>query len=192
MRRRAEAARRKRIDHVFVKADDNSNGKITIQQVLRIYEVNGEVVDDELIKTVTNLADKDGMVTKMNFMVFAFSTHLCKEDPQELKEQLEKKVEKGEKFHSATASKKHQAPPKRNSDAGKLADKASIVFEKFDLNKDGYLSRDEFCELMKDVPRDQANRIFNFSASTRFGGDGRRISIEQFRALLNSTRRLIE
>ena len=51
------------------------------------------------------------------------------------KEQLEKKVEKGEKFHPATASKKHQAPPKRNSDAGKLADKASIVFEKFDLNK---------------------------------------------------------
>ena len=44
MRRRAEAARRKRIDHVFVKADDNSNGKITIQQILRIYEVNGEVI----------------------------------------------------------------------------------------------------------------------------------------------------
>ena len=41
-------------------------------------------MDDELIKSVTNLADKDGMVTKMNFMVFAFSTHLCKEDPQEL------------------------------------------------------------------------------------------------------------
>ena len=41
-------------------------------------------MDDELIKSVTNLADKDGMITKMNFMVFAFSTHLCKEDPQEL------------------------------------------------------------------------------------------------------------
>ena len=48
MRRRAEAARRKRIDHVFVKADDNSNGKITIQQILRIYEVNGEVTSHEL------------------------------------------------------------------------------------------------------------------------------------------------
>ena len=41
-------------------------------------------MDDDLIKSVTNLADKDGMITKMNFMVFAFSTHLCKEDPQEL------------------------------------------------------------------------------------------------------------
>ena len=43
MRRRAEAARRKRIDHVFTKADDNLNGKITPQQLLRIFSANGEV-----------------------------------------------------------------------------------------------------------------------------------------------------
>ena len=43
MRKRAEAARRKRIDHVFVKADDNSNGKITPQQMLKLFAANGEV-----------------------------------------------------------------------------------------------------------------------------------------------------
>ena len=43
MRRRAEAARHKRIDHVFMKADDNSSGKITINQMLRCFALNGEV-----------------------------------------------------------------------------------------------------------------------------------------------------
>ena len=43
MKKRAEAARRKRIDHVFVKADDNSNGKITPQQMIKLFTANGEV-----------------------------------------------------------------------------------------------------------------------------------------------------
>ena len=44
MRKRAEAARRNRIDHVFVKADDNSNGKITPQQMIKLFAANGEVI----------------------------------------------------------------------------------------------------------------------------------------------------
>ena len=43
MKKRAEAARRKRIDHVFVKADDNSNGKITPQQMIKLFSANGLV-----------------------------------------------------------------------------------------------------------------------------------------------------
>ena len=43
MRKRAEAARRKRIDHVFIKADDNSNGKITPQQMIKLFAANGQV-----------------------------------------------------------------------------------------------------------------------------------------------------
>ena len=43
MKKRAEAARRKRIDHEFVKADDNSNGKITPQQMIKLFAANGEV-----------------------------------------------------------------------------------------------------------------------------------------------------
>ena len=43
MRKRAEAARRKRMDHVFMKADDNSSGKITVPQMLRCFALNGEV-----------------------------------------------------------------------------------------------------------------------------------------------------
>ena len=44
MRKRAEAARRKRIDHVFMKADDNSSGKITVNQMIKCYSLNGEVI----------------------------------------------------------------------------------------------------------------------------------------------------
>ena len=44
MRRRAEAARHKRIDHVFMKADDNLSGKITINQMIRCFALNGEVI----------------------------------------------------------------------------------------------------------------------------------------------------
>ena len=43
MRKRKEAARSKRIDHVFVKADDNSNGKITPTQLIKLFAANGEV-----------------------------------------------------------------------------------------------------------------------------------------------------
>ena len=43
LRKSAEAARRNRIDHVFMKADDNSNGKITVPQMLKCFTLNGEV-----------------------------------------------------------------------------------------------------------------------------------------------------
>ena len=58
--------------------------------------------------------------------------------------------------------------------------------------KDGYLSREEFDVLMKDVRKDQADRIFNFSTSERIGGDGKRISASEFRKMLNVTKRWIE
>ena len=40
MRRRAEAARRKRIDQEIEKADEKSNDKITLQQILTKYKEN--------------------------------------------------------------------------------------------------------------------------------------------------------
>ena len=43
-----------------------------------------KVVDAALEKEIQKLADKDGTISKQVFMKYAFSTHLCKEDPQEL------------------------------------------------------------------------------------------------------------
>ena len=38
--------------------------------------------------------------------------------------------------------------------------------------------------MMKDVDKDQAERIFRSAASVRIGGDGQRISLEEFRRML--------
>ena len=43
-----------------------------------------QAVDEDLEKEAKSLSDEDGWISKQNFMKFAFSTHLCKEDPQEL------------------------------------------------------------------------------------------------------------
>ena len=46
------------------------------------------------------------------------------------------------------------------------------------------MSRDEFDIMMKDVEKEQADRIFRLAGSERIGGDGRRISLEEFRKML--------
>ena len=38
--------------------------------------------------------------------------------------------------------------------------------------------------MMKDVDKEQADRIFRSSGSDRVGGDGRRISLDEFRKML--------
>ena len=38
--------------------------------------------------------------------------------------------------------------------------------------------------MMKDVEKEQADRIFRLAGSERIGGDGRRISLEEFRKML--------
>ena len=39
--------------------------------------------------------------------------------------------------------------------------------------------------MMKDVDKDEADRIFRSSGSERIGGDGRRISLDEFRRMLD-------
>ena len=50
MRKRTEAARKKRLDHAFTKADDNCNMKITPQQMIKLFAANGEVCNNLIIK----------------------------------------------------------------------------------------------------------------------------------------------
>ena len=40
MRKRNEGARQKKMDHLFSKADDNGNGKITPQQMIKLFAAN--------------------------------------------------------------------------------------------------------------------------------------------------------
>jgi len=180
MRKRAEAARRKRIDHVFIKADDNSNGKITPQQMIKLFAANGEVVDAEFESDAKSLAEKDGWILKQSFIKYALNTELCKDDPQEKKEQIEKKTSNS----GGAGGTKRGMTRREKPNAGRPIDKVELTFKKFDTNKDGYLSREEFDNMMKDVEKEQADRIFRLAGSERIGGDGRRISLEEFRKML--------
>ena len=40
MKKRNEAARQKKMDHIFQKADENGNGKITPQQMVKAFAAN--------------------------------------------------------------------------------------------------------------------------------------------------------
>ena len=42
--------------------------------------------------------------------------------------------------------------------------------------------------MMKDVDKEQADRIFRSFGSERVGGDGRRISLDEFRRLLDQNK----
>ena len=42
--------------------------------------------------------------------------------------------------------------------------------------------------MMKDVDKEQADRIFRSSGSERIGGDGRRISLDEFRKMLDQNK----
>jgi len=60
-------------------------------------------------------------------------------------------------------------------------DRVELAFRKFDLNQDGYLSREEFDQMMKNVGKEQADRIFR---SCDTSGDNK-ISLEEFRTMLS-------
>uniref|UniRef100_A0A0K2UMY9 EF-hand domain-containing protein n=2 Tax=Lepeophtheirus salmonis TaxID=72036 RepID=A0A0K2UMY9_LEPSM len=60
-------------------------------------------------------------------------------------------------------------------------DKVEYAFRKYDRNKDGFLCREEFDEMMKTVEKEQADRIFK-SCDTEGNG---KISLEEFRSVLS-------
>ena len=65
--------------------------------------------------------------------------------------------------------------------SSKTGDKIEMVFKKFDTNNDGFLSREEFDNMMKDhSDKNQADRIFRSADKAKDG----KISLEEFRHFL--------
>ena len=56
MRKRNEGARQKKMDHLFSKADDNGNGKITPQQMIKLFAANDIIgnIYNTLLHTIYN------------------------------------------------------------------------------------------------------------------------------------------
>merc|ERR1712029_597211 len=80
------------------------------------------------------------------------------------------------------SKKKEKREGRLKLDPSKM-DRIELAFRKFDLNHDGYLSREEFDQMMKNVSKEQADRIFR---SCDTSGDNK-ISLEEFRAMLAKT-----
>lgn len=165
-RRRREAERQKKLDELFSKADQNGNGRITYDQMIKIYQ-DAEVVVPDLEDEVAKLPDKDGWILYTEFMKFAITTELCK---IEFQDRVFQKVNYGEE---------EKKKKKERLDPSKM-DRVELAFRKFDLNQDGYLTRDEFDLMMKNVDKRQADRIFR---SCDTSGDDK-ISLEEFRNML--------
>jgi len=81
------------------------------------------------------------------------------------------------KARAAEAAKKKEMS---KSKSGEKLDKIELAFRKFDKNQDGFLSKEEFDVMMKDVPAEQAERIFR---SCDQKGDGR-ISLAEFKSTI--------
>ena len=52
MKKRNEAARQKKMDHIFQKADENGNGKITPQQMVKAFAANDVTGNYEYVEKV--------------------------------------------------------------------------------------------------------------------------------------------
>jgi Ca2+-binding EF-hand superfamily protein len=176
MKKRNEAARQKKMDHIFAKFDDNGNGKITADQMVKLFaahDVTVNTIEDDVI----NIRDKEGWITRNEFIKYAMDTDLCKTEIQDrVFSQPVWASDSEPKKKSKDASKKDS----RKLDPSKM-DRVELAFRKFDTNNDGYLIRDEFDVMMKNVSREQADRIFK---SCDTSGDDR-ISLDEFRTMLN-------
>jgi len=178
MKKRNEAARQKKMDHIFQKADENGNGKITPQQMVKAFAAN-DVTVTTLEEDVLTLADKEGWITRNEFIKYSMDTDLCKTEIQDRVFSTpvwSNNSDNEPKKKSKDASKKDS----RKLDPTKM-DRVELAFRKFDTNNDGYLTRDEFDVMMKNVSTEQADRIFK---SCDTSGDNR-ISLEEFRTMLN-------
>ena len=178
MKRWHDAAREKRLSHIFDKADDNGDGMISSEQVLEIFKTNG-VASGTLDEDAVAIADKDGLISRFEFLRYAVETDLCKVDTQDrvFSQPLWPQSRESEIRRKSEGNVKNDL---RRMDSSKM-DRVEYAFRHFDTNKDGYLDRDEFNVMMMNVPKDQADRIFRSCCTS--GED--RISLPEFRAMLN-------
>ncbi len=49
MKKRNEAARQKKMDHIFAKFDDNGNGKITADQMVKLFAAHDVTGNSSLV-----------------------------------------------------------------------------------------------------------------------------------------------
>jgi len=181
IRGRRDANRNKKLEEQFLKKDSNGNGRITAEQMIQIFQEN-EIQVPDIEKKVAKLPDKEGWIRINEFLKFSLATDLCKIEFHDkvFGGELDDNGDEKKTKTDAKKESKPSKPAKVKFDSTKM-DRVEQAFRKFDINKDGYLSRDEFDLMMKNVSKEQADRIFG---SIDTAGDNK-ISLEEFRTMMS-------
>ena len=146
----------KAIEELFDRADRNGNGRISVNEYVRIFSEHGIQMNDEEVGKVTGLANEDGEITKEDFVNYAKHSEF-------FKNQLDR-------TDGDSMAAKREAVAK-----------AERAFKLFDKDNDGYITKDEFQKISKKLNREQIEAVFN-----KFDKDGDGVlSFEEFRKMLN-------
>ncbi|XP_040579942.1 uncharacterized protein [Lepeophtheirus salmonis] len=167
-RRRREQERKKNIEELFNKADVSGNGRLTIREFMRVMKENDVNTTEEEARKICDKGSGD--IKLPEFIKFALGTDLGKV------EFVDRVFSKGGK----DIDEDKIAKKDKKETASKM-DKVEYAFRKFDLNKDGFLSREEFELMMKNVEKSEVNRIFKSCDAKKDG----RISLQEFRNMLD-------
>merc|ERR1712062_609212 len=100
---------------VFDRADITRDGTISIAEYMALCDEYGVLLDEADIKEIGNIADNDGEIHRLDFILHVKNSHLLK--------------------HFETVDPLSRIHWKK---------KADLAFRIFDLNKDGYVDKKEF------------------------------------------------
>jgi len=210
IRQRKEARRLTKLEEIFEERDKTGSGAISAEQLEDIYRIYQAELDPGRAGRIT---DQAGQITREDFIQFAKETHLLATPTAMGDAMLLLSPRKNKKSSSATSKKvatkqqvrlseesttENSCSPMlacfcsdRRVEADELGqpdqfNKVEAAFRKFDVDKDGFLSWEEFQQLAKDLDQEQALRIFHTCNQSGTG----LISLEEFKAMVNRKQKL--
>jgi len=156
--RKAERALKEILD----KADGNANGRVELKDFMEILEANGVEIDDSELASFSALSDETGEISKNDLLIHTKNSSFWK-GFMESKARPCSHTSKVEAMNTCDRSSK-----------------AETAFRLFDMNKDGYITRDEFKKVSKKLDSSQIEAVFHRFDLNKDG----RLSMEEFKRLM--------
>jgi len=210
IRQRKEARRNAKLEEIFEERDKCGSGHISHEQLEDIYRVYQVDLDDYKASKIQDSTGQISREDFMNFAkethlldfecsamgeaILLLSPRKSIKHPSTPKKNAKNKnSQKNENFvenHQTSASEDNScsmlacfcsSDKKVESQDSDKMDKVEFAFRKYDSDGDGFLSWEEFQQLVKNLDQEQALRIFN---SCNQSGTGL-ISLEEFRTMVN-------
>jgi len=204
LRLRKEARRNAKLEEIFQERDKEGSGMITFEQLEDIYRIYQVDFDEG---RASKIIDQQGQISKEDFTQYAKETHLLDLDsalgdamlllsPRRSRKQPHT-PKKGNSKHTENSEQSEQSDKgcysvlscfraKSKNDAAGSREKeerlqrVEAAFHKFDLDKDGFLSWEEFQQMGRNLDQEQALRIFQICNQSGTG----LISLEEFLSMV--------